>query len=187
MEGVQNKANDSKGLPPIVYASRTHSQLNQAVKEIHKTKYKFCFPIHRRTEIGFRVRSTILASRQQQCCNSALNKFQGTAKNHACTSLVRSKNCEWYRKADTMQREEVYSCAFKNMDIEDMHRSAKKGGPCPFFLSRKIAEKCDIVFVPYQYLVNKRSRKSLGSITNWTNAIVIFDEAHNIEVNGFLF
>ena len=71
------------------------------------------------------------------------------------------------------------------MDLEDLHHLAKKtSGPCPYYLSRKMAELSDIVFVPYNYLVDKQCRQSIATLFSWTNAVVIFDEAHNIEVRA---
>lgn len=54
-------------------------------------------------------------------------------------------------------------------------------GPCPFFLSREMADSADILFMPYQYLLDGRTRATLDKIP-WENSVVIFDEAHNVEV-----
>jgi regulator of telomere elongation helicase 1 len=52
---------------------------------------------------------------------------------------------------------------------------------CPYFLSRDLASTADIIFMPYNYLVDSSSRAQLSNI-NWGNAVVIVDEAHNIQV-----
>lgn len=49
---------------------------------------------------------------------------------------------------------------------------------CPFFLSRNILPDADIVFVPYNYLIDPLSRRSIG--ISIENSILIFDEAHNV-------
>ena len=54
-------------------------------------------------------------------------------------------------------------------------------GPCPFYLSRDMATEADIIFMPYQYVLDGRTRVSLTSV-NWEKSVVIFDEAHNVEV-----
>lgn len=54
---------------------------------------------------------------------------------------------------------------------------------CPYFLSRDLAGSADIIFMPYNYLVDSSSRSQLSTI-NWTNAVIIVDEAHNIQVSG---
>ena len=58
-------------------------------------------------------------------------------------------------------------------------------GPCPFFLSREMADSAEILFMPYQYLLDGRTRATLNNIP-WENSVVIFDEAHNVEVQGSL-
>jgi hypothetical protein len=52
---------------------------------------------------------------------------------------------------------------------------------CPYFLSRDLAGTADVIFMPYNYLVDSSSRSQLSTI-NWTNAVIIVDEAHNIQV-----
>lgn len=44
-----------------------------------------------------------------------------------------------------------------------------------------MASTASIVFSPYNYLVDGKIRGGLKSLT-WQNAVLIFDEAHNLEV-----
>ena len=60
---------------------------------------------------------------------------------------------------------------------------AQGRGPCPFYLSRDMAETADLIFMPYNYVLDGRTRMTLSSI-NWQGAVVIFDEAHNVEVGS---
>ena len=39
----------------------------------------------------------------------------------------------------------------------------------------------EIVFLPYNYLLDPDTRTNTLAEINWSNAIVIFDEAHNLE------
>lgn len=68
----------------------------------------------------------------------------------------------------------------KMMDIEDLNRLGRSMGPCPFYLSREMAATANIVFMPYNYLIDAKIRGGLA--TKWENSVLIFDEAHNIEV-----
>jgi hypothetical protein len=54
---------------------------------------------------------------------------------------------------------------------------------CPYFLSRDLAGTADVIFMPYNYLVDSSSRSQLSTV-NWTNAVIIVDEAHNIQVGA---
>lgn len=67
------------------------------------------------------------------------------------------------------------------LDIEDLVKLGQLSGPCPYLLSKEMAASADIVFMPYNYLVDAKNRMGLGKIT-WENAVLIFDEAHNLEV-----
>ena len=67
------------------------------------------------------------------------------------------------------------------LDIEELTHMARHDGPCPYYLTRSMAETADLVFMPYNYIVDARTRLGMQMIT-WENAIIIFDEAHNIEV-----
>ena len=67
------------------------------------------------------------------------------------------------------------------LDIEDLVKLGQLSGPCPYLLSKEMASTADIVFMPYNYLIDAKNRMGLGKIC-WENAILIFDEAHNLEV-----
>lgn len=49
---------------------------------------------------------------------------------------------------------------------------------CPYYLSKELHKFVDIVFAPYNYLIDRGYRKSLQ--LSWSNSILIFDEAHNL-------
>jgi len=49
---------------------------------------------------------------------------------------------------------------------------------CPFFKTRSIIPDAEIVFVPYNYLIDPMARRSIG--ISLENAVLIFDEAHNV-------
>ena len=42
-----------------------------------------------------RVRSTVLASRQQTCLHPTVSKMQGMQGNNGCKALVAAKKCNW--------------------------------------------------------------------------------------------
>ncbi|XP_057773006.1 regulator of telomere elongation helicase 1 homolog isoform X2 [Salvia miltiorrhiza] len=50
---------------------------------------------------------------------------------------------------------------------------------CPYYLSRELHKDVDILFAPYNYLIDRGNRKSLK--IDWNKCILIFDEAHNLE------
>ncbi|KAF3951100.1 hypothetical protein CMV_023218 [Castanea mollissima] len=50
---------------------------------------------------------------------------------------------------------------------------------CPYYVSRELHKVADILFAPYNYLIDRNLRKILN--VDWNNSILIFDEAHNLE------
>lgn len=64
------------------------------------------------------------------------------------------------------------------LDIEDLLDLGKKIGTCPYYGARRVVPVADIVILPYQSLLLKSARESLG--LNLKNNIVIIDEAHNL-------
>jgi Fanconi anemia group J protein len=50
---------------------------------------------------------------------------------------------------------------------------------CPYYVARNLATNADLVFCPYSYLLDPCIRAATKVDLN--NAVVIFDEAHNIE------
>lgn len=65
------------------------------------------------------------------------------------------------------------------IDIEDLVNIGRGFGPCPYYLSRELHKVVDILFAPYNYLIDRENRDSLK--VNWVNSVLIFDEAHNLE------
>ena len=49
---------------------------------------------------------------------------------------------------------------------------------CPYYVSRELHKAVDIMFAPYNYLIDRGYRKSL--VLDWKDSILIFDEAHNL-------
>jgi len=64
------------------------------------------------------------------------------------------------------------------LDIEDLARIGRKIGTCPYYGSRDMVRSADLVVLPYQSLLLKSARESLG--LNLKNSVVIIDEAHNL-------
>lgn len=84
-----------------------------------------------------------------------------------------------------MLRNQKLQKQFKNeisqegaLDIEDLVHLGRRMGTCPYYGSRSIIPAAGLVVLPYQSLLSKSSRESLG--LNLKNNIVIIDEAHNL-------
>jgi len=64
------------------------------------------------------------------------------------------------------------------LDIEDIHKEAIKHEWCPYYGTKTRVGAADIVFMPYNYLIDEKIRNRMD--IEWSSTIIIFDEAHNI-------
>ena len=67
------------------------------------------------------------------------------------------------------------------MDIEELHQLAKKECICPYYGMKDRVGGADIIFMPYNYLVDDKIRDNFD--IQFENSIIIFDEGHNIPSN----
>lgn len=64
------------------------------------------------------------------------------------------------------------------LDIEDLVDLGSRLGTCPYYGSRRLVPEADLIVLPYQSLLSKSARESLG--LNLKNNVIIIDEAHNL-------
>lgn len=84
----QQGANFGWVMPKIVYASRTHSQLSQAMQELKRTSYKH-------------VKVAVLGSRDQLCIHPEVSREQNSSnKIHMCQAKVRARTCHFYNNVE---------------------------------------------------------------------------------------
>lgn len=79
------------------------------------------------------------------------------------------------------QIEAAKSPAFQDsvMDIEDLVKLADNYRACAYYMARESIESSELVFVPYNYLIDPQTRKTQG--LDIANSIILIDEAHNLE------
>ncbi|KAJ3256850.1 Fanconi anemia group J protein [Boothiomyces macroporosus] len=67
------------------------------------------------------------------------------------------------------------------MDImtKELVQEGKKRKKCPYYAARLLAAGAEVVFAPYNYIIEPLIRQSCD--INLGNTVLIFDEAHNIE------
>ena len=161
-----------KTVPKIYFGTRTHKQIAQIIRELNKTVYKG-------------ARMTILASRDHTCIHPTVSKSKN--RTEGCKEMMdRNKGggCPYQSnvksKLATHHAVNAYRGGTKEAwDLEDLVKVGKKVRACPYFATRELRPKSDIIFCPYNYLIEPLIRKSLD--INLKNQIVILDEAHNIE------
>ncbi|XP_031228933.1 regulator of telomere elongation helicase 1 isoform X2 [Mastomys coucha] len=151
-------------IPKIIYASRTHSQLTQVISELRNTSY--------------RPKVCVLGSREQLCIHPEVKRQES---NHMqislCRKKVASRSCHFYNNVEEKCLEQELATPI--LDIEDLVKNGSKHKVCPYYLSRNMKQQADIIFMPYNYLLDAKSRKAHSIDLKGT--VVIFDEAHNVE------
>ncbi|GFQ89127.1 fanconi anemia group J protein homolog [Trichonephila clavata] len=153
-------------LPRIYFGTRTHKQIEQIIRELKKTPYKD-------------AKMTILSSRERTCIHPQASKKDN--KNEACDELLKADGgpkCGFYRNAKSINhyQNKKFGSAF---DLEEFVKICRNMRTCPYFGSRELLIAADIVFCPYNYLVDPLIRSAMN--ISLKGSIVITDEAHNIE------
>ncbi|KNE57240.1 DNA repair helicase (rad3) [Allomyces macrogynus ATCC 38327] len=148
-------------LPRIYFGSRTHKQLAQIIAEMRRNTV-------------YRPKMAVIGSRNHYCLNKQVMKEP--SRDEACMAAVENRNCPYYEgaRALTMSRRLP-----STWDIEDLKRVGERQRGCPYFASRLMAVEAEIVFAPYNYLMDPLIRQAMA--IDLTDNIVILDEAHNIE------
>ncbi|XP_057967880.1 uncharacterized protein LOC131157611 [Malania oleifera] len=189
-EGDKFDEEEEEGRLKVYFCSRTHSQLSQFVKELRKTNFA--------TELTM----VCLGSRKNFCINEEVLKLGSSTRiNERCLELQKneknevskiksvgaggrirrtnaSSGCPMLRKHKQQKefRSEINQQGV--LDIEDLVRLGRRMGACPYYGSRSMVSAADLIILPYQSLLSKSSRESLG--LNLKNSIIIIDEAHNL-------
>ncbi|XP_011863611.1 PREDICTED: Fanconi anemia group J protein homolog isoform X2 [Vollenhovia emeryi] len=150
-------------VPKIFYGTRTHKQIEQVVRELKKTAYR-----HKRM--------TILSSRRHTCIQETDRN-----KNELCNELLdplKGKKCPYYNE-HSKRKATIFNTMNTPWDIEDLVSVGNHVGACPYFGARSLMAEADIIFCPYNYVLDPDIRESMQ--ISLRDNIVILDEAHNVE------
>ncbi|PIA56861.1 hypothetical protein AQUCO_00700902v1 [Aquilegia coerulea] len=165
-----NSGNDKKkSIPTIFYASRTHAQITQVIREYRKTSY--------------RVPMAVLGSRKHYCTNKDVSGRDNI--DEECKLLMKSKpgdqGCLQFRNVNKVIGHSTLQKGGCNEahDIEDLVKVGRTVKGCSYFAARTMAQAAQLVFCPYSYILNPSIRRAME--VDLKNSIVILDEAHNIE------
>ncbi|TVT97376.1 hypothetical protein EJB05_57375, partial [Eragrostis curvula] len=184
----EDEEEEEEVTPKVYFTSRTHSQLSQFVGELKKT------------EFAGLLKTVCLGSRKNLCINKDVLKLRSVNRiNERCLELQKNKKNSKIKvegeKRKVSQAKTSCGCPmlrnrslqkeFRSevsnegaLDIEDLARVGKRIGTCPYYGSRDLVRTADLVVLPYQSLLLKSARESLG--VNLKNSVVIIDEAHNL-------
>ncbi|CEP10455.1 hypothetical protein [Parasitella parasitica] len=153
-----------KAVPRIFVGSRTHKQIAQLVEEL-------------KSNTRYRPRTTVLGSREHLCIHPKVSKSNN--KTDDCTNLLDDNKCSFAHRTKKILNHPSLQTTNRIWDIEDMVQLGKNVRGCPYYAARKLYEGAEVIFCPYNYIIDPVIRNILD--INLSNSIVILDEAHNIE------
>ncbi|RKP19812.1 DNA repair helicase [Rozella allomycis CSF55] len=122
---------------------------------------------------GINFSAFVLGSRSNYCIDKEVSTITSLQRmNDACITKIKSPNgCIFYQKKKKIDCEAI-------RDIEDLRKEGLTNKACPYYLSRDLLSSTQIVFMPYNMLLQESTRESFG--IDLDDSIVILDEAHNL-------
>ena len=79
----------------------------------------------------------------------------------ACHIRAQNHTCSYYNNLSN-KKDELVVRDQPVVDIEDLVKRGKAHRFCPFFMSRELVQEAEVVFMPYNYLLDPKLRSSHG-------------------------
>jgi len=151
----------------ILYATRTHEQALQVMREIQK--------INVNSEREYTAVN--LASRSNLCLHKIGRELRSSDLIEGCRILRERNRCpyKWGEIDPALALPRILS-------IRRLREFGFSRGICPYFLARNLINERDVVVGPYQYFFDQMIRNRVGLTLR--EKILIFDEAHNSDKIG---
>lgn len=131
----------------------------------------------KRTEYNH-MKAAVIGSRDQLCIHPDLAKESNANKIQLCKIKVTNRSCHFHNRLDS-QKDNPEFRDKRVVDIEELVRIGKKLKCCPYYASKELLDDAEIIFMPYNYLLDPKMRKA--NKIDLQNTIIILDEAHNVE------
>ncbi|XP_047505742.1 general transcription and DNA repair factor IIH helicase subunit XPD [Pieris napi] len=171
----------------LIYCSRTIPEIEKVLEEL-----KNLFKYYEKSQ-GERPNLTgvVLSSRKNMCIHPEVSQErEGKLVDGKCHSLtasyIRERHehdisvpiCQFYEGFNTEGRESMLPYGVYNVD--DLKQYGADRNWCPYFLSRFAIIHAEIVVYSYHYLLDPKIAEVVSKELN-KEAVVVFDEAHNID------
>ncbi|KAE8884292.1 Fanconi anemia group J [Phytophthora fragariae] len=175
--GPDGKPKQKRVVPPrIFFCSRTHSQLAQVVDELKNCPVSYLDSPEDANTYTKQLQTCVLGSKRNMCVNRKVNRDPAQV-DEKCRLALEGASCSYFRKrkkANDLRRHVP-----PVWDIEDLVKLAQKHRECAYFHAREALDHANIVFAPYNYLLDPTIRAAVGITLK--DSIIVLDEAHNVE------
>ncbi|WP_087035316.1 helicase C-terminal domain-containing protein [Thermococcus litoralis] len=159
----------------IIYLARTHKQMDRVIEELKA--------ISKKTHVS----GVEFRSRKELCLHQYIQNFAPDAYNAmiVCKNLKKLGKCEFFenlkKKKEEFDELVQYFIQTPAEPITVLTYS-KVFDFCPYELTRKVALNSDVIVASYLYMINPAIRENFMSYFDfdYSDLIVIFDEAHNL-------
>ncbi|MEM0148551.1 MAG: ATP-dependent DNA helicase [Candidatus Micrarchaeaceae archaeon] len=133
-----------------------------------KAKYKLNF------------RFVDLVGKQTLCTNENINMRPSSTFYNACAKLLKERRCQYYKQVAEDIPEEVMAASMSGHNA--LFSIAYDYGMCAYEITTKLARSSKVIIADYAHILNPSVRTMfLKKIAHsLDNAILIWDEAHNI-------
>lgn len=186
---MHNPAHASK----LIYCSRTVPEIEKVVKELSDLKafIEAEFEKEGKKNLLKNFVGLCLSSRKNLCIHPEVSKERdGRIVDGYCYSLTAShkrelhkknpssKICVYYEEYDKSGRESLLPSGV--YAIDDLKDYARTKSWCPYFLARHAISYANVIIYSYHYLLDPKIADLVSKELS-RSAIVVFDEAHNID------
>ncbi|XP_075239150.1 general transcription and DNA repair factor IIH helicase subunit XPD-like [Convolutriloba macropyga] len=171
----------------VIYCSRTVPEIEKVLSEMKRYMNLYLKESNEESEIV----ALALSSRKNLCINPDVNHYrEGEIVNSKCFSLtapfVRDKAqndpsvpvCQFYENFSSVGKE--YPLPTGVYDLDDLKDYGRRKGFCPYFVARNALSRANLIVYSYHYLLDPKIADIISKDLS-KNAVVIFDEAHNID------
>ncbi|KAG0098991.1 DNA-dependent ATPase of the nucleotide excision repair factor 4 complex [Podila epicladia] len=170
----------------LIYCSRTVPEIEKALAELKRL-------VEYRRSCGLQesILGLGLTSRRNLCLHPSVSKEKkGKVVDARCRNLTAS----WIREA-AQSGQDVETCNFyetlENNDVREMVEDAiytlddikdlgKAKNICPYYMARRLLAHSNVIIYSYHYMLDPKIADLISKELS-KDAIVVFDEAHNID------
>lgn len=183
---VAYMVNNPLSVTKLIYCSRTIPEIEKVIEELRKL-----FQYYDKMGETLNLLGLVLSSRKNMCIHPEVSKErEGKIVDGRChgltASYVRDRHrtdssipiCQFYETFDIEGRETVMPPGVYNID--DLKNYGSIRNFCPYFAARQAIGRANIVVYSYHYLLDPKIADVVSKELS-KNAVVIFDEAHNID------